>query len=124
MAKLLPILAIFALSLNLFSGLLIGTGAAAGLGISPEVGGDSTVEESTSQAESFQSGSPTGSTLFGMYNVIAGVLGTLASPVTALPNMLNTAGVPGAITGMMKGILAVVYALGLASFLRGYSLNS
>lgn len=123
MAKLLPTLAVFALSLNLFATLLLGTGAAATLGIDASVGGDSEVAESRSQAESFATGSPTGSTLFGMYNVIAGVLSTIAMPVTALPSMLERVGTPGAITNMLKGVLIVVYSLGVASFLRGYSLN-
>lgn len=124
MAKLLPILAVFALSVNLFAGLLVGTGAAADLGINPTVGGDDTVAESQDQASSFKSGAPTGSTLFGMYNVVSGVLSTIAMPVTALPAMLSRAGTPRAITDMLQGVLIVVYAMGIASFLRGYSLNN
>lgn len=123
MAKLLPTLAIFALSLNLFSGLILGTGAAATLGINPAVGGDQEVSQAQSQASEFKSGAPTGSTLFGMYNVVSGVVSTIAMPVTALPNMLRLAGTPQAITSMLQGILVVVYGLGVASFLRGYSLN-
>lgn len=121
MAKLLPLLAIFALSLNLFAGLLVGTGAAATLDLDATVGGDESVEEAQSQADGFKSGSPTGSTLFGMYNVVAGVISTLALPVTGLPSMLSRAGTPKAITNMLQGILIVVYAMGVASFLRGYN---
>jgi hypothetical protein len=123
MAKLVPILAIFALCLNLMSGLLISTGAAATLGIQPEVGGDQAVSDAEQQADTFRTGAPTGSTLFGMYNVLAGVLGTLASPVTALPTMLHQAGTPKPLTDMMKVILGVIYALGAVSFLRAYRLN-
>jgi len=124
MAKLLPTLAIFALSVNLFSALLMGSGAAATLGITAEVGGDQAVQSAQSQAGAFATGAPTGSTLFGMYNVLSGVLSTLAAPVTALPGMLSRLGVGGAFTGLIQGVLLVVYAMGIASFLRGYSLNN
>jgi len=124
MAKLLPILAVFALCLNLFSGLLMTPAAAGTLGINPAVGGDQKVDQAQQQAGEFRSGAPTGSTLFGMYNVLSNVLSTLALPVAGLPNMLNRAGVPSQLTGMMKIVLSVVYALGTVSFLRGYSLNN
>lgn len=124
MAKLLPTIAIFALTLNLFGGVLVTTGAAGTMGINPTVGGDDKVESATEQAEGFRSGAPTGSTLFGMYNVLSGVVSTLAMPVTGLPSMLQLAGVPGAITNqLLQPLLAVMYALGIVSFLRGYSLN-
>jgi hypothetical protein len=123
MAKLLPLLAVFALSLNLFGGVLVSTGAAGTLGINPAVGGDDKVDEAQSQAEGFESGAPTGSTLFGMYNVLGGVVSTLALPVTGLPNMLRRAGTPSAITGLLRNLLLVIYAMGVVSFLRNYNLN-
>jgi len=123
MAKVLPTLAIFALTVNLFAGVMVTTGAAATLGVTTEVGGDRQVEQAQEEAGGFESGAPTGQTLFGMYNVIAGVLATIAAPVTALPNMLRRLGTPGAITGMLQGLLVVIYGLGVASFLRGYSLQ-
>lgn len=124
MAKVLPVLAIFALGLSVFSGLLVQTGAAATMGISPSVGGQDEVDQATSQAEGFKSGAPTGSTLFGMYNVVSGVYSTLALPVTGLPNMLKLAGTPAPITNrIIQPILVVIYALGVASFLRGFNLQ-
>jgi hypothetical protein len=124
MAKVLPILAIFALGLSVFSGLLVQTGAAATMGINPAVGGEDKVDQATSQAEGFKSGAPTGSTLFGMYNVVTGVVSTLTLPVTGLPNMLELAGTPEPITNrVVKPILMVIYGLGIASFLRGFSLQ-
>lgn len=124
MAKLLPALAIFALALNLWAGVMMSSGAAATMGIDTAVGGDDAVEQSQEQAEGFRSGAPTGSTLFGMYNVLSGVLSTLAMPVTALPTMLRRAGTPTVITNaLLRPILITVYALGTVSFLRGYSLN-
>lgn len=123
MARPLTLLVIFFLSMNLFSGLLISTGTASVIGVETEVGGDDKVNESTNQADDVSSGAPTGSTLFGMYNVLANGLSTLALPVTAGPTMLNRAGVPGAITGgVLQPIILIVYALGVISFLRGWGL--
>jgi len=123
MAKLLPTLAVLALSVNLFATLLVSSGAAATMGINPAVGGDDKVDEAKSEAGDIQSGAPTGSTLFGMYNVVSDAVSAIAAPVVALPDMLSRLGAPSVLTNMMKTVLGVVYGLGIISLLRGYSLN-
>jgi hypothetical protein len=113
---------VFFLSINLFSGMLITSGAAETLGLSGqvEVGGDDAAETAQSQSNEISTGAPTGSTLFGLYNVLAGILGTIYEVVFAGPVMLSNAGVPSPITDMLTAVIGVVYAMGLISFLRGY----
>lgn len=124
MARPISLLIVFFLTLNLFSGVLITTGVAEtmGLGGQVEIGGDEASEDVQNETENVSTGAPTGSTLFGMYNVLAGTLSTIRKIAFAGPIMLNNAGVPGAITGMFEIIIGVIYSLGLISFLRGFGL--
>lgn len=123
MARPITLLAVFFLSLSLFSGFLMTTGVAEMVGIETSVGGGDEIDEAVNQSEDIRSGSPTGSTLFGMYNVLADGLSTLALPITAGPTMLERAGLPSQFTNMiLQPIIAIVYALGIISFLRGWSL--
>lgn len=99
------------------------TGVAGMLGLDTEVGGDEKVDSAVNNASEIRSGAPTGSTLFGMYNVLTDVLSTLALPITAGPMMLRRAGVPTVLTdALLQPIIAIVYALGIISFLRGWGL--
>jgi hypothetical protein len=113
---------VFFLTINLFSGMLIGSGAADTLGLSGQVelGGDDKTQKTLNQSNKTSTGAPTGSTLFGLYNVLAGALTTMYNVVFAGPVMLNNAGVPSALTNMLSLIIGTVYAMGLISFLRGY----
>lgn len=122
MGRLLSTMLVFFLALNLFSGMLLSSGAAAtlGLGGQVEVGGDEKTDKATDASDKISTGAPTGSTLFGMYNVLAGILGTMYQVAFAGPVMLENAGVPGAISGMLKALVGMVYALGIIQFLRGY----
>jgi len=115
-------LTIFFLAFNLFSGMIMGTGVGAMLGIDANVGGDGDIDESLNESKEISTGAPTGSTLFGMYNVLAGALNTLLAPVTAGPQMLKQAGTPTALVNMIQGLIVTVYAIGIISFLRGFDL--
>jgi hypothetical protein len=116
-------MAVFFLTMNLFSGVVMSSGVGAMIGVETTVGGDEKVNKSVQNAGEVRSGAPTGSTLFGMYNVLADGLNTLALPVTAGPDMLKRAGVPGLVTdAMLKPIIAIIYALGIISFMRGWGL--
>jgi hypothetical protein len=109
--------------MNLFSGIVMSTGVGAMIGVDTAVGGDEKVDSAVQNASEVRSGAPTGSTLFGMYNVLAGGLSQLALPVTAGPQMLHRAGVPGVITNkLLTPLIAIVYALGVISFMRGWGL--
>lgn len=119
--RIVEVMVVFFLTMNLFSGMLISTGAAAdiGLGNQVEVGGDEDADEAESAAEEISTGSPTGETLFGMYNVLAKTLGQIRTIALGGPQMLGNAGVPGFITAPMEAIMLVVYGIAIIKFLRG-----
>lgn len=99
------------------------SGVAATLGITANVGGDEKVDSAVAQAEETNTGSPTGSTLFGMYNVLVQAVTVLTGTITAGPTMLSRAGVPTMITdGVLKPMFTVVIGIGVVSFLRGWDL--
>lgn len=111
------------LFMNLWAGVLMQSGVASTIGIETNVGGDEKVNESLNRADDVATGSPTGSTLFGMYNVLATVLSTLNSITTAGPIMLERAGLlPGVLGTLLKNLFRVVIAVGIVSFLRGWGL--
>lgn len=123
MSRPITLLAVFFLTLNLFSGIVMSSGVGAMIGIETTAAGDDKVDAAVENASEIRSGAPTGSTLFGMYNALADGLNTLALPVTAGPDMLKRAGVPGVITdGLLTPIIAIIYALGIISFMRGWGL--
>ncbi len=119
--RILELLVVFFLALNLFSGMLVATGVASdiGLGGQLEVGGDQDANTAEQSAQNISTGAPTGSTLFGMYNVLADTLSQLRVIVLGGPAMLYNAGVPGFITTPMEVMMAVVYGVGIIMFLRG-----
>ena len=121
MARLIEGLIVFSLALNLWSGMLVVSGAADDAGIAGlvETGGDENVETAKQEAGEVSTGAPTGSTLFGMYNVLANTLGTLRAVVFGAPAMLYNLGTPSYITTPMEIVFGVVYSLGIIKFLRG-----
>lgn len=123
MSRVISTLIIFSITLNLFSNMLIASGAAAtlGLGNQVEIGGDKAAQTAQDESSEVETGSPTGSTLFGMYNVLTTKLGQIRAVVFAAPYMLYNAGVPGAITGMFEVLFGIVYTMGIIKFLRGFS---
>lgn len=119
----LILLAVFFLALNLWAGLLMSTGVAGTLNLQSPVGGGDQVNKTLAETGEVSSGAPTGSTLFGMYNVLVDIISGIASVVTAGPTMLNQAGVPSVITSqLLKPLIGLVYALGLVSALLRYRL--
>lgn len=121
MVRAIQLMVVFFLSLNLFTGVLIGTGVGEDIGLGGQVavGGDEKVDTVQDETSEVNTGAPTGSTLFGMYNVLSGTLGTISTIAFGGPAMLNNAGVPSALTDMLKIIIGVVYAIGIIKFLRG-----
>jgi len=123
MARPITTLAVTFLALNLFAGLLMSSGVAAGMGLSTAVGGDKNATDTVNKSEEqIDTGAPTGSTLFGFYNVLTTGLSAIAGVVTAAPTMLNNAGVPSAITNLIQSIIALIYAIDIIGFARGYAL--
>lgn len=115
-------LLIFFLCFNLFAGILVDTGVASDLGVDTTVGTDDAVDNSTQAAQDVATGAPTGSTLFGMYNVLAGTVSAISDTVTAGHIMLAQAGVPTVITDMLNVVFGIIIAIDILSFLRGWGL--
>lgn len=124
MAKALSLMIVFFLSLNAFAGMMVTSGVGADIGLSGQLqtGGDQAAQQAQDESQEISTGAPTGSTLFGLYNVLGGTLGDLAVIVFGGPAMLNNLGVPNPITGLLATIISVVYAIGLMQFLRGFSI--
>lgn len=115
-------LLIFFVAFNLFAGMLGATGVGSMLGVSTDIGGDEQLEERVEQSENVSSGAPTGSTLFGMYNVLSGQIGGLVNYIFPGLTMMENAGVPSFITSFFFSAFWVVFAIDMMSFLRGWDL--
>lgn len=114
-------LVVFFVAFNLFATVLLSTGAAAALHLDADVGGDETVDQA--QDSEVDSGTSTGSTLFGMYNVLTEQVGQFFHSIMPGLQMLNRAGVPSYITGGILGpLFSVIIFVDLVSFLRGWGL--
>lgn len=123
MARPVTTLLIFFLFFNLFAAMLMSTGVTATIGIKTNIGADEKVNETLNKANgTVETGAPTGSTLFGMYNVLADGVNTMVGTVTAGHTMLAQAGVPSAITSMLNGLFGVVIVIDIMSFIRGWGL--
>jgi len=69
MARPVTTLVIFFIAFNLFAGMLMTTGVAGAIGIDAAVGEDDAIDQQTSN-DGLETGTGSGSTLFGMYNVL------------------------------------------------------
>jgi len=128
MARPVTTIALFFLSLTLFSTLLSTTGVAAHLGLNnPPDSGDA-VSESQSAAEDVSTGAPTGETLFGAYNVLSNQLASILGIINPGLRMLYNAGVPAYIAGgpntvgFLPSIATFVQGIAVISFFRGWGL--
>jgi len=123
MARPVTLAVVFFLSLNLFAGALMSTGAAATLGIDAEVGGDEARSELDSQTDEAPTGSPSDGTLFGLYNVVGGFLSSIYDFIFPGLNMLERAGVPSFITDDILGnLFSLLIVIDIAAFVRGYEI--
>jgi len=117
----IELLVIFTMGLNLFSGMLIASGAAADLHLAGQinVGGDEQVDDAVDATSNISTGAPTGSTLFGSYNVLANQLGNIRKIAYAGPVILGNLGTPSYITTPMSLFITVIYGFGIIKFFRG-----
>lgn len=124
MSRPVTTLVIFFIGMNVFAGVLMSTGVAAAMGIEANVGGDQKVDETVANAGSgVETGSPTGSTLFGMYNVLTDQLGSMFDVIYPGIQMLENAGMPGYITNqILEPLASVIILIDVLSFLRGWGL--
>ena len=122
MAKAMTLLAIFFLIVNVWSGILINSGVAGEVGISPPTAGDKTVDNASQQADKISSGTESKDTLFGLYNRVTTAIGTILGTLTAGAAILNQIGIPSVFTTPLEVVLMIIYGLGTAQFLRGFNL--
>lgn len=123
MARPVTTLVVFFVCFNLFAGILLSTGAAAAVGIDADVGEDEAVNSQVERGENVSSGSPGGSTLFGLYNTLANQAGNFFTTVFPGLRMLERAGVSGFLTtGLLGPLFSVMIFIDVVSFLRGWGL--
>jgi len=83
---------------------------------------DCKVSDITSD-DNVESGTATGSTLFGMYNVLTGQLSKIYDVLYPGLNLLEHAGIPSWITeGIIGNLFSLMIFISLMSFLRGWDL--
>lgn len=123
MARPITMLVIFFLCFNLFAGMLMATGAVGAIGLgSTSVGGDGATEDLRGETDSVPTGSGAGQTLFGLYNVLTSFVSGVFSYIFPGVAMLERAGVPGYITGMLNTVFSVLIAIDVVAFFRGWDL--
>ncbi len=123
MAKPVTLLVVFFVSLNLFAGVMMSTGVAGMLGLDATVGEDDAVNKRVQNGQNVTSGTSTGGTLFGMYNVLSQQVGGFYNVIYPGLHMLERAGVPTYITDDILGnVFSIMIFISVVSFLRGYNL--
>lgn len=123
MARPVTTLVVFFIAFNLFAGMLMGTGVAATLGIDANVGGDEAVDSAVKNSKDVSTGTSLGSTLFGMYNVLASGLSDVTDTIFPGLLMLERSGVPTWIThGFLAPLFSFTIFIDFVSFLRGWGL--
>jgi len=122
MVRIVTRMAIFFLLLNLASGVVMATGVGQTVGIQTSLSGDSAVQTAENQADDIQPGSESQDTLFGMYVRMTNTVANALGPLFAGPNMLRQLGMPAEITSSLTTVVSVIYAFGIASFLRGFDI--
>lgn len=123
MSRPVTLLVVFFISFNVFAGVLMATGVAATLGIDATVGGDQAVEDATSTADSVETGTATGGTLFGSYNVLSSGFGKLAETIYPGLTMLERTIVPSFITNqILEPLFTFAIFIDIVSFFRGWGL--
>jgi len=128
MARPVTTIALFFLSLTLFSSLLSTTGVAAHLGLNTPPDSSNAAAEAQTAASDVSTGAPTGQTLFGAYNVLSNQLATIFGLINPGLRMLYNAGVPAYLVGgpntvgFLPPIATFIQAIGIISFFRGWGL--
>lgn len=121
MARFINYMLVFLYSIMLFGTLLQSTGVAGMLGLGLQLGAaDAQQDIQETAGEGVATGSTTGDTLFGLYNVLGGRLGDLLAVVNPGLQTLSNAGVPSYLMeGFLMPIATVTKVLGVIYFFRG-----
>lgn len=96
------------------------TGLAGDLGIDASVDDDN-INEASNQGD-VPTGSGSGSTLFGLYNVLGGFLSDIFGVIFPGLGLLNRAGVPAWMTNLVGTVIGAIITFDIASFIRGFDL--
>lgn len=107
--------------MNLFTGALMATGVAQHVGVDVAVGGDQTVDQSTSDATDLQSSAGVGDTLFAMYHATSTGIASVFSILPAF-SMLRRAGVPSVWVGILVQVTGFIIGIDIAAYLKGFNL--
>lgn len=95
------------------------TGADDYLGIEPDTGDSSELDEAESTAKEYKTGTGQGSTLLGTYNRLASVLNGVVNAVQPGKEMIEANGAPASVTGFLWSGFGVIIGVDVALFLRG-----
>lgn len=121
MSRPVTLIVLFFVALNAIAGVLVGLGIDGQLGLNSPPESDKLNDRSSS--EQIESGAPTGQTLFGMYNVLAGQFSDLLSVFTPGLNLMVNAGMPAWIRDQfLIPLFSTMTVIAILSFLRGWGL--
>lgn len=115
-------LTVLLLFLNATPGLLMASGTAADIGISPDVGGDESAKQVDESASQVEATGGFGQTLFGLYTTVASAVSGIVNFVTAGPTMLTNAGLPGWLVGFIFVPQYIIVGATIIYVLAGRSL--
>lgn len=88
------------------------------MGVSPNPGDTSDLNDGKGSVQNFDTGKGLGDTLFGLYNLLASPLETLLNTIFPGAKMLKNIGVPFWIVNFGMAGLAVIPGIDLINFLR------
>lgn len=109
---------LFLISFNAGAVMLDSAGVDDYLGISTELGDTSAIEQAQDTTD-VQTGTGTGSTLFGTYNRLTTALNTFFNAIMPGAEMMKNAGVPAELVNFTFSVLVVIPVIDLIRFLRG-----
>ena len=132
MARATTTLLVFFICFNIWAGILIGTGAAAELGIEKQTGTNCEVDGNGVQNceaaghvnsnDDVPSGNGVGDTLFGLYNVLTDFLNDIFTFIAPGLDLLARAGVPQTYTNGLGIIFTLITTIDIVSFFKGWGL--
>lgn len=123
MARPVTTLVVFFVAFNLFAGVVVGVGIDSMLGIDATVDDPAFDEQADMSQDEVPTGTGSGESLLGLYNVLGGFVGSIYETLLPGLNLLERAGVPSFITtGILAPLFSILTVIALASYLRGYDL--
>lgn len=122
MARPSTVIVVFMVSMNAFAGIMMAQGIDSMLGLDTTVGEDSEFDQAADDADTVNTGSSLGDTLFGMYNTLANGVGAIYDVIYPGLRMMERAGVPGYLTGLLGNLFTFIIFFDVASYVRGWGL--